>query len=69
MSVSFQPFHRMGAGRRLLFVFGIAIIAPGLALGALGIKALLQESGLGQRQLQETLVTAADKAAASLDAD
>ena len=69
MSVSFPPLHRVRAGRRLLLVFGVAIVAPGLALGALGIKALLQESRISQRQIQETLAAAAEKAAAHLESE
>ena len=64
-----QPLRRMRTARRLLLIFGVAIVAPGLALGFLSAKALVQERRLAERQLQETLAAAADSAGTRLQSE
>ena len=57
---------RYTPGQRLLGVFVLAILVPGLVLAAFGARALWQERGLAQRRLQDRLIYAADSAARAL---
>ena len=64
-----RPLRQMRATRRLLLIFVVAILAPGLILGALGIRALVQESRLADRRLHETLAAAAENAGHRLESE
>jgi signal transduction histidine kinase/tetratricopeptide (TPR) repeat protein len=64
-----RSLRQMRATRRLLLVFVVAILAPGLILGVLGVRALVQESGLADRRLHETLAAAAENAGHRLESE
>src|SRR6185369_1156723 len=48
--------------RRLLLIFGLTILAPGVVLGFLGVQALIQQSRLAGEEVHERLNVASENA-------
>jgi tetratricopeptide (TPR) repeat protein len=69
MSVLFGAFRRKRPGHRLLLIFGVAILAPGLVLGFIGVRALVQEGLFLNGQIRERLDTAAELAGRRLESE
>src|SRR5262245_44556202 len=53
-------FRRMPATQRLVGIFIISILAPGLILAFFGLRALRQERGLADQQIRYRLASAAE---------
>ncbi len=69
MPKQIQPLRRIRTARRLVLIFAIAILAPGLILGFIGVRALIQESGLAEQQIHEGLAVAAESASRQLESE
>src|SRR5215471_11704924 len=57
----------MRASQRLVGIFIITILAPGLILGFFGLRALVQEKGLADQQIRERLAAAAESIGRKLE--
>lgn len=69
MGALFRPSRRMRPARRLLLIFCLAILTPGLILGFFGGRALIQEGVLLEDQIQRRLDDAAGEAGRQLDSE
>jgi signal transduction histidine kinase len=58
---------KLRPGHRLLAVFAICILLPGVVLAVLGLRALRQERQLADQQIRESLEAAAARAGADLE--
>ena len=63
------PLRPAHATYRLLLVFAVTILVPGLVLGFLGLRALLQERQLAEQQVREQLAVIAESTGRQLELD
>jgi len=61
-----RPAH---ATHRLPLIFAVTILVPGLVLGVLGLRALLQERQLAEQQVREQLAVIAESTGRQLELD
>ena len=61
-----RPTHTT---HRLLLIFAVTILVPGLVLGFLGLRALLQERQLAEQQVREQLAVIAESTGRQLELD
>lgn len=61
------PLRSIRASQRLLVIFFATILAPGLILGSFGVRALMQERRLADRQILERLDAVAENAGRRLE--
>ena len=59
----------MRPGQRLLSIFAVAILVPGLILGVFGVRALVQEGLLIERQTRARLEVVAESAGRRLESE
>ena len=64
-----RPLRPAQAPRRLLVIFAVTILVPGLVLGFLGLRALLQERQLADQQVREQLAVIAESTGRQLELD
>ena len=64
-----RPLRPAQATHRLLLVFAVTILVPGLVLGFLGLRALLQERQLADQQVREQLAVIAESTGRQLELD
>ena len=63
------PLRPTQATHRLLLIFAVTILVPGLVLGFLGLRALLQERQLADQQVREQLAVIAESTGRQLELD
>ena len=61
-----RPGH---ATHRLPLIFAVTILVPGLVLGFLGLRALLQERQLAEQQVRERVAVIAESTGRQLELD
>ncbi len=64
-----RPLRPTQATHRLLLIFAITILVPGLVLGFLGLRALIQERQLADQQVRERLAVIAESTGRQLELD
>ncbi|MBI4472554.1 MAG: hypothetical protein HY646_07785, partial [Acidobacteria bacterium] len=62
-----SPPRPIRATHRLLLIFAITILAPGLILGSFGLRALMQERRLADQQIREKLAALAESTGRRLE--
>ena len=63
------PLRPTQATHRLLLIFAVTILVPGLVLGFLGLRALIQERQLADQQVREQLAVIAESTGRQLELD